>query len=82
MGGVGRTGREDKVRTYNWTQNRVSDHRSGWEGNNLGDVLAGGGSLESCMDSVREWMREGEVAGLVAEEELKKRSGGGGEGLK
>lgn len=74
MGGVGRTGREDKVRTYNWTQNRVSDHRSGWEGNNLDDVLSGGSSLEACMDSVREWMSEGEVLGLLAEEGLKKKA--------
>lgn len=74
MGGVGRTGREDKVRTYNWTQNRVTDHRSGWEGNNLDDVLAGGSSLENCMDSVREWMREGEVLGMLAEDELKKQA--------
>lgn len=78
MGGVGRTGREDKVRTYNWTQNRVSDHRSGWESNNLDDVLGGGGSLEACMDSVREWMSEGEVLGLLAEEELKKKEKEGG----
>ena len=72
MGGVGRTGREDKVRTYNFSQNRVSDHRSGWESNNLDDVLAGGEVLESCMDSVREWMKESEVAGLLAEDEMKK----------
>lgn len=73
MGGVGRTGREDKVRTYNWTQNRVTDHRSGWEGNNLDDVLAGGRTLEDCMDSVREWMREGEVLGMLAEDEMKRK---------
>lgn len=73
MGGVGRTGREDKVRTYNWTQNRVTDHRSGWESNNLDDVLAGGESLEACMDSVREWMREGEVLGMLAEDEMKRK---------
>ena len=73
MGGVGRTGREDKVRTYNWTQNRVTDHRSGWEGNNLDDVLGGGEMLENCMESVREWMREGEVLGMLAEEEMKKK---------
>lgn len=73
MGGVGRTGREDKVRTYNWTQNRVTDHRSGWESNNLDDVLAGGETLETCMDSVREWMREGEVLGMLAEDEIKRK---------
>lgn len=73
MGGVGRTGREDKVRTYNFSQNRVTDHRSGWESNNLDDVLGGGDILEGCMDSVREWMREGEVLGMLAEDEMKRK---------
>lgn len=73
MGGVGRTGREDKVRTYNFSQNRVTDHRSGWESNSLDDVLAGGERLEECMDSVREWMRESEVLGMLAEDEMKRK---------
>lgn len=73
MGGVGRTGREDKVRTYNFTQNRITDHRSSWEGNNMDEMLAGGEVLERCMDSVREWMREGEVLGMMAEDEMKRK---------
>lgn len=73
MGGVARTGREDKVRTYNYSQNRVTDHRSGKESSNLDSVLAGGEALERIMESVREWMSENEVRGLLAEEELKAR---------
>lgn len=73
MGGVGRMGREDKVRTYNWTQNRITDHRSGWEGNDVDEMLAGGEMLERCMDSVRDWMRESEVLGLLAEDEMKRK---------
>ena len=73
MGGVARTGREDKVRTYNFSQNRVTDHRSGWEGSNLDEMLGGGEALEECMASVRGWMDEREVEGLVAEEEAKAR---------
>lgn len=72
MGGVGRTGREDKVRTYNYSQSRVTDHRSGKESNNLEDVIGGGSQLESVMDSVREWMRENEVLGLLADDEASK----------
>ena len=72
MGGVGRMGREDKIRTYNFSQQRVSDHRSGKEENNLDDVRGGGEGLERLMESVREWMRENEVLGLLAEEEMKK----------
>lgn len=73
MGGVARTGREDKVRTYNYSQQRVTDHRSGVESGDLDGVLGGTESLESIMESVREWMRENEVLGLVAEDEAKKR---------
>ena len=69
MGGVGRTGREDKVRTYNYSQSRVTDHRSGKESNNLEDVIGGGLQLEAVMDSVREWMRESEVLGMLADDE-------------
>ncbi|RMZ82705.1 hypothetical protein DV738_g1463, partial [Chaetothyriales sp. CBS 135597] len=61
MGGVARTGREDKVRTYNFSQNRVTDHRSGWEGSDLEDILAGGNALDSLMASVRDWMDENEL---------------------
>ena len=70
---VARTGREDKVRTYNYSQNRVTDHRSGKETLDLDGVLAGAAALETVMDSVREWMGENEIKGLLAEEELKKR---------
>jgi peptide chain release factor 1 len=75
MGGVARTGREDKVRTYNFSQNRVSDHRSGWTGADLEGVLAGEESLESCMATVRDWMDENEVKGLLAEEMAKGTTG-------
>ena len=69
--GAGKVGRENKVRTYNWSQQRVSDHRSGFDLRNLDDVMEGGEALEKIMDSVRAWMAEQEVLGLVAEEEEK-----------
>ncbi|KAJ9603901.1 Peptide chain release factor 1, mitochondrial [Cladophialophora chaetospira] len=71
MGGVARTGREDKIRTYNFSQRRVTDHRSGVDSSDLDGILGGGDSLEEVMGSVREWMDEGEIRGLVAEEEMK-----------
>ena len=67
--GAGKVGRENKVRTYNWGQQRVSDHRSGFDLRNLDDVMEGGDALEKVMESVRAWMAEQEVLGLVAEEE-------------
>jgi peptide chain release factor 1 len=69
--GAGRAGRENKVRTYNWGQQRVSDHRSGMDSRNLDDVVQGGESLDKIMESVRLWMAEQEVLGLVAEAEHK-----------
>ncbi|KAH9835979.1 Peptide chain release factor 1, mitochondrial [Teratosphaeria destructans] len=69
--GAGKVGRENKVRTYNWSQRRVSDHRSGFDLRNLDEVIEGGGALERIMESVRAWQAEQEVLGLSAEEESK-----------
>ncbi|KAF2767395.1 release factor [Teratosphaeria nubilosa] len=67
--GAGKVGRENKVRTYNWSQQRVSDHRSGFDLRNLDEVIEGGEALERVMESVRAWQAEQEVLGLLAEEE-------------
>ncbi|KAI4121431.1 MAG: hypothetical protein LQ338_006369 [Usnochroma carphineum] len=69
LGGVARMGRGDKVRTYNWGQQRVTDHRSGCTVNTLDDVLEGGGSLDEVMESVRGWQRERDMEALIADEE-------------
>lgn len=66
--GVAKMGRGDKVRTYNWNQRRVTDHRSGVSAQNLEDVLSGGEGLQRLMQSVAEWLAEQDVLGLVAEE--------------
>ncbi|KIX00710.1 uncharacterized protein Z518_09775 [Rhinocladiella mackenziei CBS 650.93] len=80
MGGVAKTGREDKIRTYNYSQSRVTDHRSGKESSDLDGVLAGDEALEEIMESAREWMSENEVKGLLAEEELKAKANRNGKG--
>ncbi|KAK4626140.1 Putative peptide chain release factor 1, mitochondrial [Fulvia fulva] len=67
--GAGKVGRENKVRTYNWGQQRVSDHRSGIDSRHLDDIMDGGDALEQVMNSVRAWMAEQEVLGLIAEHE-------------
>ena len=68
MGGVAKMGRGDKVRTYNYNQNRCTDHRSGITVHNLGDVLDGGDGLEKVMASVRTWLDDREVEAMLAEE--------------
>ncbi|KAG9193888.1 hypothetical protein G6011_03923 [Alternaria panax] len=66
--GVAKMGRGDKVRTYNWGQQRVTDHRSGTTVHDLDDVMGGGQTLEKVMGSVRSWLMERDVEALIADE--------------
>ncbi|KAJ8121345.1 hypothetical protein ONZ43_g2178 [Nemania bipapillata] len=61
--------RGDKIRTYNYSQDRCSDHRSGLDVHNLPDVLAGGETLDKIMDSAKEWLVQRDIQALIAEEE-------------
>lgn len=74
--GVARMGRGDKIRTYNWGQQRVTDHRSGLSVHNLGDVMAGEEELGKVIESVRVWMAEREIENLILEEEEKDKGKG------
>ena len=67
--GVAKMGRGDKVRTYNWGQQRVTDHRSGITLHHLDDILEGGEGLDEVMESVRSWLAERELEDLMTEEE-------------
>jgi len=71
--GAGKAGRENKVRTYNFGQQRVSDHRSSFDSRNLSDVMDGGQALDKVMESVRVFMAEQDMLDLVAEAESKER---------
>ncbi|TGJ84705.1 hypothetical protein E0Z10_g4047 [Xylaria hypoxylon] len=61
--------RGDKIRTYNYSQDRCSDHRSGLDVHNLPDVLAGGETLDKIMASANEWLVQRDIQTLIAEEE-------------
>lgn len=61
--------RGDKIRTYNYTQDRCSDHRSGLDVHNLPDVLAGGETLDKIMASTKEWLIQRDIQSMMAEEE-------------
>lgn len=65
--GVAKIGRADKVRTYNWQQQRVTDHRSGFTIHGLDGVLEGGVNLQKLMESVRQWQRRLDVEDIVAD---------------
>lgn len=69
LGGGKNPGRSDKIRTYNWSQQRVTDHRSGITLNQLDNILEGGDSLDEVMESVKAWFRERDVKALIADEE-------------
>ncbi|KAL9053733.1 MAG: hypothetical protein Q9162_004607 [Coniocarpon cinnabarinum] len=71
--GHGKFGRGDKIRTYNWGQQRVTDHRSGLNINQLDDVVEGGEALDTVIDSVKAWMLEQEIEGLLTETEGQER---------
>lgn len=74
--GVGRMGRGDKIRTYNWGQQRVTDHRSGVTLNHLNNILEGGESLDTIMESVRDWLKERDLESLLADEASKSKKEG------
>ncbi len=44
--------RSERVRTYNFPENRISDHRTGYKAHNLSAVLDG--SLQDVIDSLRQ----------------------------
>ena len=69
LGGVSKMDRGDKIRTYNFGQARVTDHRNGITVHNLSNVMEG--DLDKIMDSVRVWLVDQEVDALRAEEEAK-----------
>ncbi|KAK3296948.1 uncharacterized protein B0H64DRAFT_114467 [Chaetomium fimeti] len=61
--------RGDKIRTYQYQQDRCTDHRSGLNAHNLPDVLRGGETLGKVMDSVQNWLINKDIEALIADEE-------------
>ncbi|PHH85809.1 hypothetical protein CDD83_11140 [Cordyceps sp. RAO-2017] len=66
--------RGDKIRTYNYGQDRCTDHRAAVDVHNLPDVLEGGDTLDRVMQAARDCLVDGEIRALVAEEEAKART--------
>ncbi|GKU06868.1 peptide chain release factor 1 [Fusarium langsethiae] len=65
--------RGDKIRTYNYNQDRCTDHRAGIDVHGLPNVLEGGEKLDKIMDGVKDWLVSKDIEVLVAEEEIKEK---------
>lgn len=63
--------RGEKIRTYNFNQDRCTDHRAGIDVHNLPDVLQGGDTLDRVMGAARDWMVQRDLDNLILEEETK-----------
>jgi peptide chain release factor 1 len=61
---VGGGGRSEKIRTYNFKENRVTDHRIGFTVYRLGDVL--GGDLDLVVDALLHDERTRQLAAVDA----------------
>ena len=61
---VGGGGRSEKIRTYNFKENRVTDHRIGLTLYRLQDVLAG--DLDEVLDALGADERARQLAGTDA----------------
>ena len=72
-GGNVSMGRGDKVRTYNWSQQRVTDHRAALTVHNLDDVMEGGENLVKVMNAVRDWLKSKDLEAVIAEEDARVR---------
>jgi len=70
---VGTGERSEKIRTYNFPQNRVTDHRIGLSSYRLEDVLEGG--IEEFIEQLAATDRAEQLRAL----ELYERTGKGGE---
>jgi len=61
-GQIGTGDRSEKVRTYNFPQSRVTDHRIGFTSHALADILEG--QLDELVAALRQAERELRVEGL------------------
>ena len=64
---VGTGARSDKIRTYNFNQDRVTDHRIGYNMHNLDAFLVGGEELDEMIDRLLMESHKEELLELLLE---------------
>lgn len=65
---VSSTDRSDKIRTYNYPQNRVTDHRCGYSLHDLTGCMSGA-RLQDVIDKVEEFEFESRLEELIRQDQ-------------
>lgn len=71
----GQITRGDKIRTYNYNQDRCTDHRAGIDVRNLSGVLEGDENMDKIMQAAKDWLTGKDIEAVIAEEEMKLKAG-------
>jgi len=71
--GTGNLG--EKIRTYNWPNNRITDHRLGVSKFGLDSMLKGGDILEEFLEELVDLERDEKLKEILGEEAVKVRMG-------
>ncbi|XP_054277740.1 peptide chain release factor 1-like, mitochondrial isoform X2 [Macrosteles quadrilineatus] len=58
---VGTSGRSEKIRTYNFRDDRISDHRLSINLHNMKDFLQGGEQFERLLEQLIRWHHESQI---------------------
>ncbi|CAH1274018.1 C12orf65 [Branchiostoma lanceolatum] len=70
---MGTAGRSEKIRTYNFTQDRVTDHRAGINMFNLQDFLIGGDKLDEMIHTVQQHLHREEVLLIMEQDTIQQK---------
>lgn len=65
---MGSTDRSDKIRTYNFPQDRITDHRMGLTKFGISDFMSGGELMNEFIEEYRNIEYEAKVRELLEEE--------------